>query len=80
MRLFPNRLLLTAIEQEQPWEGLKDESVKLGKVAFPFTGKSDDQEVSLNEGDEVFYQYGTNVCINGDDFVLVRISDLICQK
>jgi co-chaperonin GroES (HSP10) len=80
MRLFNNRLLLTAKEKKQAWDGLKDESVKLGTVAFPFDGKVEEETVSLAKGDEVYYQYGTNIRLDDEEYVLVRISDLVCQK
>ena len=80
MKLFNNRLLLTPIDEEKQWEGLKDESVKLGKLAFPFSGKSEDEEIELNEGDEIYYQYGTNVHIGGQDYILVRLSEIVCLK
>lgn len=80
MRLMNNRLLLTAIEQKQAWEGLKDDSIKLGKVAFPFTGTGDEKDISFKDGDVVYYQYGTNVYIDGTDYILIRVGDIVCQK
>lgn len=72
--MFNDRLLVVPIEVENDW-GLKDEA-KLGRVAFP--NKTEDND--FKKGDEIYYQYGTEVKIDGKKYVLVRESDLICQK
>lgn len=80
MRAFPNKLIVTTITQENKWGYEDKDAAKLGKLAFPWKGKIEDEQVSLKKGDEVFYQYGNNVKIEGEEFTLVSPSNLICQK
>lgn len=75
------KLLLKEIKQDEKWPGYEDkEAVKIGKVAFNFKGKTDDTDFDLKKGDEVYYQYGTPAKIDGEDYVLVSLTSLICQK
>lgn len=74
------KLLLKEIKQENEW-GVEDkEAVKLGKVAFPFKGKTDDYEFNLKKGDEVYYQYGTTCKLDGEEYVLVSLTQLVAHK
>jgi co-chaperonin GroES (HSP10) len=74
------KLLLKEVEQENTWGYQDKDAIKLGKVAFPFKGKTDDYDFDLKKGDEVYYQYGTNAKLNGEDYVLVSLTSLVCQK
>lgn len=79
MKIF--KLLLKEIKPESEWPGYEDkDAVKLGKVAFPFKGKTDDTDFDLKKGDEVYYQYGTTVKLEGQDYILVSLTSLVCQK
>lgn len=78
MRTF--KLLLKEIPQENNWGYQDKDAIKLGKVAFPFKGKTDDTEFDFKKGDEVYYQYGTNAKLNGEDYILVSLTSLVCQK
>jgi len=74
------KLLLKDVEQENTWGYQDKDAIKLGKVAFPFKGKTDDYDFDLKVGDEVYYQYGTNCKLNGEDYILVSLTSLVCQK
>lgn len=50
MKILNNKLLLTPLEAETEWAGLKEDSVKLGKVAFTVTGSIDDVLYQYEEG------------------------------
>ena len=78
MKIF--KLLLKEVKQENKWGYDPKEEVKLGLVAFPFKGKTDDYEFDLKKGDSVYYQYGTHVKIDDEDYILVSLTSLICQK
>ncbi len=79
MRVY--KLLLKDIKQETKWEGYEDkEAVKLGEVAFDFKGKTDDTEYDLKKGDKVYYQYGTPIKLEDQEYVLTSLTSLICQK
>lgn len=78
MRTF--KLLLKEIKQENKWGYNDKEEVKLGKVAFSFKGKTDDYDFDLKKGDEVYYQYGNSCKLDGEDYVLVSLTQLVCQK
>ena len=78
MKIF--KLLLKEVEQENTWGYQDKDAIKLGKVAFPFKGKTDDYDFDLKKGDEVYYQYGTNAKLNGEDYILVSLTSLVCQK
>lgn len=78
MKLF--KLLLKEIKQENDW-GIEDkDAIKLGTVAFSFKGKTDDTDFDLKKGDEIYYQHGTAVKFKGEDYVLVSLTQLVCQK
>lgn len=74
------KLLLKEIKEENMWGVPEKDAVKKGKVAFGFKGKTDDTEYDLKKGDEVLYQYGTSLKIDGEDYQLVSLTSLICQK
>ena len=74
------KLLLKEVQQENSWGYQDKDAVKLGLVAFPFKGKTDDYDFDLKKGDEVYYQYGTNVKLKGEDYVLVSLTSLVAQK
>ena len=74
------KLLLKEIKQENTW-GYKDkDAIKLGLVAFPFKGKTDDYDFDLKKSDEVLYQYGTKVILDGEEYILVSLTSLVAQK
>lgn len=73
------KLLVTEIKEENKW-GLTDNTVKLGKVAVNFKGTTDDTNYDLKKGDEVYYQNGTPIKIEGQDYQLVSLTSLICPK
>ena len=77
MRTF--KLLLKPIEQENKWGYHDKDEVKKGLVAFPFKGKTDDYDFDLKKGDEVLYQYGTPLIIDGVGYVLVSLTSLVAQ-
>lgn len=74
------KLLLKEVPQEITWEGKKEDEIKLGKVAFPFKGKLDDEVIELKKGDEIYYQYGNPAKLDGEDYVLVSLNSLVWQK
>lgn len=74
------KLLLKEIKQENNWGYQDKDAIKLGLVAFPFKGKTDDYDFDLKKGDTIYYQYGTNVKFNGEDYVLVSLTSLVAQK
>lgn len=74
------KLLLKEIKEENQWGYDDKEAVKLGKVAFAFKGKTDDTDFDLKEGEEVYYQHGTKCKLNGEEYVLVSLTQLVCSK
>lgn len=74
------KLLLKELLQDTKWEGKKEDDIKLGKVAFPFKGKTDDYEFDFKKGDEVYYQYGNKATFDGEEYILVSLTSLVCQK
>lgn len=76
MKIF--KLLLKEIKQLDDW-GM-EENVKLGEVAFDFKGKTDDTEFDLKKGDKLYYQHGTECKMDGEEYILVSLTNLICQK
>ena len=74
------KLILKEVEQENAWGYQDKDAIKLGKVAFPFKGKTDDTEFDLKKGDEVYYQYGTNAKLDGEDYILVSLTSLVALK
>ncbi len=78
MRTF--KLLLKEIKEEDMWGQPPKDAVKHGTVAFPFKGKTDDYDFDLKKGEEVYYQHGTPVKLDGQDYQLVSLTQLVCQK
>jgi co-chaperonin GroES (HSP10) len=74
------KLLLKEIKEENKWGYQDKDEVKRGLVAFPFKGKTDDYDFDLKKGDEVYYQYGTACKLDGVDYQLVSLTQLVCQK
>lgn len=74
------KLLLKEIKEENEWGYQDKDAVKKGEVAFDFKGKTDDYEFDLKVGEKVYYQYGTNAKLDGEDYVLVSLTSLVCQK
>lgn len=74
------KLLLKEVKQENDWGYTDKDAIKLGKVVFPFKGKTDDTDFDLKKGDEIFYQYGTAVKLEGEDYILVSLTQLVAQK
>lgn len=74
------KLLLKAVEEENAWGYQDKDAIKLGKVAFPFKGKTDDYDFDLKKGDQVYYQYGTNCKLNGEEYILVSLTSLVALK
>ena len=74
------KLLLKPIKKEDVYGYVDKDEVKFGIVAFPLKGKIEDEEVNFKKGDEVAYQYGTNVKLDGEELVLTSLSNLIWQK
>lgn len=77
MKIF--KLILKEIKEET-WGVPDKDAVKRGTVVFNFKGKTDDTEYDLKKGDEVYYQYGTPIKLEGEDYQLVSLTSLICQK
>ena len=74
------KLLLKEVKQESAW-GLEDkDEIKKGLVAFAFKGKTDDTDFNLKKGDEVYYQHGTPMKFDGQEYILVSLTQLVCQK
>ncbi len=80
MKPFMNKLILRPVKTENKWDYEDKDEVKLGELAYPFKGKIDDEIVEIDEKEQVFYQYGTKVKIDGEEFELVSVSNLILQK
>lgn len=74
------KLLLKEIKQENDWGYQDKDAIKLGLVAFPLKGKIEDEEVEFKKDDTVYYQYGTNVKLDGKEYVLISLNSIICQK
>ena len=74
------KLLLKEVKQENNWGYNDKDEVKKGLVAFPFKGKTDDYDFDLKKGDEVYYQYGNPAKLDGEDYILVSLTSLVCQK
>ncbi len=74
------KLLVKEVKQENDWGTTDKDAIKMGKVAFSFKGKTDDTDFDLKKGDEVMYQYGTLIKIDGEEYQLVSLTSLICQK
>jgi co-chaperonin GroES (HSP10) len=78
MRTF--KLLLKEIKDENKWGVQDKDAIKRGIVAFNFKGKTDDYDFDLKKGEEVYYQYGTQAKLDGEEYVLVSLTSLVCQK
>ena len=75
------KLLLKEVKPEEGIGGYVDkDAVKLGHVHIPIKGKIEDEEVSFKKGDEVAYQYGNKVTLEGEELMLVNLSNIIWQK
>lgn len=74
MKVF--KLLLKSNKQENNWNYEDKDEVKSGVVAFPFKG----EEHELKKGAEIYYQYGQNIKIKGEEYILVNESNIICQE
>lgn len=74
------KLLLKEIKDEDSFGYQEKDAVKRGTVAFSFKGKTDDTDYNLKEGDEVMFQHGTPLKIDGGEYQLVSLTSLICQK
>lgn len=74
------KLLLKEIKQENPWNYQDKEEIKLGKVAFDFKGKLEDEWIELKKGDEVYYQYGNSAKLDGEEYILISLNSLVWQK
>lgn len=68
------------IKDENKWGLVDKDAVHRGTVAFDFKGKTDDYDFDLKKGEEVYYQYGTPAKLDGEDYVLVSLTSLVCQK
>lgn len=80
MKLLNNKLLLTKIVIGNRWGYEDKDEVKCGKLAFDFTGKDDGEVVTLKKGTEVYYQYGSDIKLEGEEYVLVNLSNVVCLK
>lgn len=76
MKHLNNRILLNPISQENKWGDENPTEIKLGKVAFDYKSEN----IELCAGDEVYYEQPRTVQIGGQEYLLVREHDLICQK
>lgn len=74
------KIILKEIEQENIWGNKDKDEVKLGKVVFDFKGKLDEEVIELKKGQEVYYQYGTNAKLNGEEYILISTNSLVCLK
>lgn len=78
MRAF--KLLLKEVKQENKWDYEPKDEIKLGKVAITFTGMVDDNPVEFKKGDEIYYQHGTKATLDGEDYILVSLTSIVCLK
>lgn len=65
-----------------PASGDKNESTKRGKVVAIGEGKVEDGKkipVSVSVGDVVIYQWGDKMKIDGEEFTLVKDSEIIAK-
>ena len=76
----PYKLLLKEIKTEDNWGYQDKDAIKLWEVVFPFKGKTDDTEFDLKKGYKLYYQYGTNAKLYGEEYVLVSLTSLVGQK
>ena len=74
------KLLLKEIKEDNAWGYQDKDAIKRGIVAFPFKGKTDDYDFDLKKGDEVYFQYGTKATLDGQEYTLVSLTSLVCQK
>lgn len=74
------KLLLKEIKQENEWNYEDKEAIKLGEVAVSFKGKTDDTQYDLKKGDKVYYQHGSKVKIEDEEYILVSLTSLVCPK
>lgn len=78
MRTF--KLIVKQIKDESMWGTTDKDAVKRGKVAFAFKGKTDDYDFDFKKGEEVYFQYGNRVVLDGEEYLLVSLTNLVCQK
>ena len=74
------KLMVREVKQEDAFGYVDKDAVKLGTVAFPFKGKTDDYDFNLKKGDKVYFQYGNPVKLDGEEYTLVSLTNLVCQK
>ena len=80
MKLLNNKIILKEVKEENQWGHADKDALKRGLIAFPFKGKIEDEMIEFKKSDEVFYQYGKDIKLDGVDYILVNASNLICQK
>ncbi len=79
MKVF--KLLLKEVKPKEGIGGYVDkDAVKIGHLVFPFKGKIEDEEVSFKKGDEIAFQHGNKVTLDGEELQLVSINNIVWQK
>jgi len=78
MRAF--KILVKELKQDNAWGYQDKDEVKHGEIAFDYKGKLDDEIVELKKGDVIYYQYGTNAKIDGEEYVLISLNSIVWQK
>jgi co-chaperonin GroES (HSP10) len=74
------KLILKEVKEVNYFGEVDKDAIKTGKVAFPFKGEVDGEQVTFKKGDEVGYQYG-NICkIDGEEYLLVSLTNIVWQK
>lgn len=71
------KLLVKELKQENKYGYADKDEIKLGVVGFDFKGKNDDTEFNFKKGDKVYYQYGTKGVLNGEEYLLVSLNNLV---
>ena len=73
------KLLLKEIEQPilNDYGYVDKDAIKLGEVAVDFKGKTDDYDFDFKKGDKVYYQYGNKGVLNGEELILVSLTNLV---
>lgn len=80
MKLLNSKMLVTPVKSDNKYGYEDKEEVKLGKLSFSFKGKADDEEVEFKKGDEIYYQYSSKIKLDGTEYDLVSLNNVICQK
>lgn len=74
-----NKYILLLVDKKEEKEGLitpTTESFKTGTVV-----DWDQQiEAQLFKGAQVYYEGGRNITLNGENYILIREDQLVCQK